>query len=186
MGTSLKIESTPIEGLVIAKSQPRSDHRGALMRCFCDDELSQVIGDRKVVQVNHSRTVQTGAIRGMHFQHSPYAEMKMVRCLKGRVWDVAVDLRCGSPTFLKWHATELTADNHQMFVIPEGFAHGFQVMEANSELLYLHTAHYHPSSEGGLRFDDPRLSIAWPLQPTDLSDRDRQHSFLTDSFLGLS
>jgi len=131
-------------------------------------------------------TVSPGAIRGMHFQNPPYAEMKLVRCLRGRVWDVAVDLRASSPTFLRWHAEELSAENRLMMAIPEGFAHGFQVLEPESELLYLHTALYHKPSEGGVRFDDPVLAIQWPLSVTDVSSRDTQHPLITPHFAGIA
>jgi dTDP-4-dehydrorhamnose 3,5-epimerase len=112
--------------------------------------------------------------------------MKLVRCLKGRVWDVAVDFRHNSPTFLRWHAEELTPTNARMLVIPEGFAHGFQALEPESELLYLHTAFYTRDSEGGLRHDDPRLAIHWPLGVTDLSPRDAAHPFINSDFSGIA
>ena len=112
--------------------------------------------------------------------------MKLVRCLKGRVWDVAVDLRGGSPTFLQWHAEELSPENARMMVIPEGCAHGFQVLESDSELLYLHTAIYAPESEGGVPYDDPCLSISWPLPVADLSERDRRHPPINPEFIGIT
>jgi dTDP-4-dehydrorhamnose 3,5-epimerase len=121
----------------------------------------------------------------MHFQRRPCAEMKLVRCLKGKVWDVAVDLRADSPTYLQWHAEELTPDNSKMLVIAEGFAHGFQVLEANSELLYLHTAFYSAETEGGVRYDDPALAITWPLLVTDISTRDTCHPLIESGFEGL-
>lgn len=176
---------TPIAGLMVAETRPFADHRGAFARLYCRKELAPAIGARQIVQINHSMTRTVGAMRGMHFQHPPHAEMKLVRCLKGRVWDVAVDLRAGSPTFLQWHAEELSADNARMFVIPEGFAHGFQVLEPDSQLLYLHTAFYEPASEGGLSCTDPRLAIAWPLPVQDLSLRDAGHPALTDNFSGI-
>lgn len=144
------------------------------------------MGNRQIAQINHSRTSRVGALRGMHFQHPPHAEMKLVRCLRGSVWDVAVDLRAGSPTFLEWHAEELTPDGGQMMVIPEGFAHGFQALEPESEMLYLHTEFYEPRSEGGLRHDDPRLGIAWPLAPQDVSERDLAHPLLDNQFTGVT
>lgn len=156
------------------------------MRLFCAGALKPLMGQRQVAQINHSRTSQAGAVRGLHFQHPPHAEMKMVRCLRGKVWDVAVDLRADSPTFLHWHARELAEDDTQMLVIPEGFAHGFQVLEPDSELIYLHTAFYHPQSEGGLRHDDPRLGINWPLSPQDLSARDLAHPLLGTDFTGIA
>jgi dTDP-4-dehydrorhamnose 3,5-epimerase len=111
--------------------------------------------------------------------------MKIVRCLKGRVFDVAVDLRQGSPTFLKWTAVELTPESHLAFVIPEGCAHGFQVLEEDSQLLYLHTAFYTPDVEGAVRFDDPKIAVGWPLAATDLSAKDLTHPYLLDNFKGL-
>jgi len=181
----MNIEATPIEGLMVVTGQAFADHRGAFQRLYCDKDLASVLGGRHIVQVNHSRTTQVGAVRGMHYQLPPHAEMKLVRCLRGRVWDVAVDLRAGSPTFLRWHAVELSADNGRMFVIPEGCAHGFQVLESESELLYLHTAHYTPTVEGGVCHHDPRIGIAWPLAVADLSQRDRSHSPLTNEYSGI-
>ena len=181
----MHIRSIGIAGALVVEGQPHTDHRGAFSRLFCERELAEVIGDRHVVQINHSRTHAVGAVRGMHFQHPPHAEMKMVRCVRGRVWDVLVDLRAGSPTFLHWHAEELSPDASRMLVIPEGCAHGFQVLEADSELLYLHTAFYTPPSEGALRYDDPLLAIPWPLPVTDLSERDKTHALLSNNFIGL-
>jgi dTDP-4-dehydrorhamnose 3,5-epimerase len=179
------IHPTPIADLVVAESKAFKDERGAFARLFCELELSPVIGGRKIVQINHSCTTAVGAVRGMHFQYAPHAEIKLVRCLKGKVWDVAVDLRPQSPNYKHWYAQELSAQNAHMMVIPEGFAHGFQVLEAGSELLYLHTAFYEPESEGGLRHDDPVLGIAWPLPVTDISTRDSSHAFIDTSFRGI-
>ena len=181
----MNILATAIARVSVIETKAFSDVRGSFTRLFCADELAPVIGERSIVQVNLSRTVGAGAIRGMHFQYPPHAEMKLVRCLSGRVWDVAVDLRTGSPTFLQWHAEELTADNLRMLVIPEGCAHGFQTLEADSELLYLHTAYYAPAWESGCRYDDPRLGINWPLPASDLSTRDRQHALLDAQFPGV-
>lgn len=181
----MKITDTFIDGVRIVETTPFTDHRGAFARLFCVNELSSLLGSRKIVQINHSRTTALGAVRGMHFQRAPHAEMKMVRCLKGRVLDVAVDLRQDSPTFLKYHAEELTPQSTRMLVIPEGCAHGFQVLEAESELLYLHTAFYEKTAEGGVRHDDPALGIKWPLPVTDLSERDRCHPLVTENFKGV-
>ena len=122
----------------------------------------------------------------MHFQKKPHAEMKLIRCLKGRVWDVAVDLRANSPTFLKWHAEELTAENAKLLVIPEGCAHGFQVLEAESQLLYLHTSFYTPEAEGGVIYNDSQLAISWPLSITDLSERDMLLPSISPDSTGLT
>jgi len=181
----MKLVATPIEGVMVTESTRVSDHRGGFVRLFCEQELAEVLGERHIVQINHSRTTQAGAVRGMHYQHTPQAEMKMVRCLKGRVLDVAVDLRKDSPSFLRWHAVELSEENALMMVIPEGCAHGFQVLEPESELLYLHTALYTPACEGGVRFDDPQLDIIWPLDVTDLSERDKAHPLLNENFCGV-
>lgn len=175
-----------IEGVFVVEHQPLRDSRGAFSRLFCDDALSQFLTPRHIVQINHSRTSTVGAIRGMHFQHAPHAEMKMVRCLKGKVWDVVVDLRADSATFLQWHSEVLSADSGKMLVIPEGCAHGFQVLEAESELLYLHTAPYMPGAEGAVRFDDPRINISWPLPVADLSLRDKSHDLLSNEFVGIT
>lgn len=182
----MKIQTTPLAGLSVVEITPHGDNRGQFVRLFCDNELSSLIGSRKIIQINHSRTTAVGAIRGMHYQLPPHAEMKLVRCLKGRVWDVALDLRQDSPSFLQWHAEELSAVNNRMMLIPEGFAHGFQVLEPDSELLYMHTASYSPGAEGGVKYDDPRLNIAWPLIPTDLSVRDTSHKNIDDRFKGIA
>lgn len=181
----MKILATRIPGVFVVDTEPFSDHRGWFYRAFCQDELGEIFEDRQIVQVNVSRTEALGAIRGLHFQYPPHAEMKLVRCLRGAVWDVALDLRKGSETFLQWHAERLSQDNARMIVIPEGCAHGFQVLEPGSELLYLHTAPYQPQAEGGVRFNDPRVGITWPLPPSDLSKRDISHPLITDSFEGI-
>jgi dTDP-4-dehydrorhamnose 3,5-epimerase len=181
----MKVRATPVAGAVVVDTEPYRDHRGAFARLFCEASLASVLGGRRIVQVNHSITAQAGAVRGMHFQRAPHAEMKLVRCLRGRVWDVVLDLRAGSPTFLRWHAEELDMASARMLVVPEGCAHGFQALEPDSELLYLHTANYEPGAEGGVRHDDPRAAIGWPRTVTDLSARDRSHALLTDDFCGI-
>lgn len=181
----MNIRATRIAGAVVVTDSRFVDHRGAFSRFFCSRTLAEIIGDRHVVQINHSRTSVAGAVRGMHFQYAPHAEMKLVRCIRGRVWDVLVDLRAGSATFLQWHGEELSPDSSQMIVVPEGCAHGFQALEADSELLYLHTEFYTPESEGALCYDDPRVCISWPLPITDLSERDKKHARLSNDFAGL-
>jgi dTDP-4-dehydrorhamnose 3,5-epimerase len=181
----MKMVATNLAGVLRVETAPITDFRGAFARLFCEAELAPVLGDRHIVQINHSRTSAVGAVRGLHFQQAPHAEMKMIRCIRGRVWDVAVDIREQSPTFLQWHAQELSANGAAMLVIPEGCAHGFQVLEPESELLYLHTAFYAPNAEGGLAHDDPRLAIAWPLPISELSERDRRHPPISPQFCGL-
>ena len=181
----MNVLPTRIGGVVVVDTESFHDRRGTFTRLYCARELSSVIGRRQIVQVNHSRTVAVGAVRGLHFQHPPHADMKLVRCLKGRVLDVAVDLRARSPTFLQWHGEELAAANARMLVLPEGCAHGFQALEEDSEILYLHTDFHVPALDDGVRFDDPRLAIAWPLPATCVSDRDRGLPLLAENFGGL-
>lgn len=178
----MKLARTDLPGVMLVTGSPHTDPRGSFARLFCARELAGVLGERHIVQINHSCTAAVGAVRGLHFQRAPHAEMKLVHCLRGRVWDVAVDLRVESPTFLQWHAEELTPEHHRMLLIPEGCAHGFQVLAPDSELLYLHTAFYAPEAEGGVRHDDPALGIRWPLPVTDLSPRDRSHPPIDDRF----
>lgn len=184
--SKITIQSTPIADVHVVETLPMRDHRGSFARQFCARELNEILGERRIVQINQSRTAEAGTVRGLHYQYSPHAEMKMVRCLKGRVWDVAVDLRADSPTFLKWHAEELAPGSSRMMVIPEGCAHGFQTLETDTELLYLHTAFYKPEAEGGIRFDDPQLGIEWPLPVRGLSERDRHHPRITRAFTGIT
>ena len=182
----MKIAPTTIPGVVIVETCSLVDHRGAFVRLFCEKELASVIKHRRIMQINQSLTHAVGAIRGLHYQRPPCAEMKLVRCLKGRVWDVAVDLRAGSSSFLKWHAEELSPESARMMVIPEGCAHGFQVLEPNSELLYLHTAPYDPELEGGVRSNDPSVGITWPLAAKDISERDAAHTLLGSEYKGIA
>jgi len=182
---TLNMEAAPLAGVFVIETSGVADHRGSFARLFCTNELAPLLGQRQIVQINHSRTSRIGAVRGMHFQRPPYAELKLIRCIRGRVWDVAVDLRAGSATYLKWHGEELSPGNARMMAIPEGCAHGFQVLEPDSELLYLHTAPYRPAAEGGVRHDDPLLAIGWPLPVVDLSGRDASHPLIADGFPGI-
>ena len=181
----MNLVETSILGIWSIESTAFQDNRGAFSRIFCAREAQAVLGPRAIVQINLSMTHSVGAVRGLHYQYSPHAEMKIVRCLKGRVFDVAIDLRQGSSTFLKWTAVELTPENRLALVIPEGCAHGFQVLEEDSELLYLHTSFYTPNAEGAVRFDDPIVGVNWPLEPTDLSTRDLSHPHLEENFKGI-
>ena len=181
----MRVLHTGIPGVSVVETWLIQDHRGGFARLWCEKELGDLLCDRRIVQINHARTLKAGAIRGLHYQCPPHAEMKFIRCLKGKVWDVAVDLRADSQTFLRWHAEELTPDNMRMLVIPEGCAHGVQVLEPESELLYLHTAAYAPDSEGAVRYDDPALGIPWPLPAVDVSARDRRHPLLERGFAGI-
>lgn len=185
MSARLDVRTTPLAGLCVIHRHPVGDHRGFLERLFCSDDLTSLVGDRHIKQINLTHTVRRGTTRGMHFQHPPYAEMKFVTCLRGRIFDVAVDLRRNSPTFLGWYGEVLTDDSHSTLVIPEGFAHGFQTLTDDCELLYLHTAAYAATAEGGIHPNDPKLAIAWPEPTTELSARDAGHPLLRDGFEGI-
>ena len=181
----MKITQTDIQGLSVLEASPFEDDRGSFARLFCARELSGVFAPRHIAQINVSRTRTRGAVRGLHYQRAPHAEMKLVTCVKGRVWDIAVDLRSGSRTYLQWHSEELSSLNRRTMLIPEGCAHGFQVLDPDSELLYLHSAFYEPSAEGGIRPTEPMLKIPWPLPIVDLSLRDQSHPLLSSGFAGL-
>lgn len=181
----LTILETPLRDLYVVETDPFVDHRGAFARWFCEAELAEIIGSRRIKNVNFSRTAKAGSIRGMHFQRPSYTEMKMVRCIRGKILDVVVDIRKNSPTFLQHYGVELSAENMKLFVIPEGFAHGFQSLEDDCEIMYLVTEFYSPENEGGLRFNDPALGISWPLAVSDISGKDGKHPLITPEFAGL-
>lgn len=179
------IDKTPLQGLNLLTRQPIADARGFFERVFCTEDLSPLLGQRRIVQVNRTISINTGTVRGMHFQRPPHADMKLVSCLRGKVFDVAVDLRKGSPTYLQWHSVELSGDNHRTLAIPEGFAHGFQTLTPDCELLYFHTARYSRECEAGVGALDPMLSIDWPMPIGEMSDRDANRPVLTDQYEGL-
>lgn len=169
-----EVRETLIPGVLELVGHPFRDHRGAFLNAFRIEEpaFSKAWGDRAIAQVNLSCTEDVGAVRGLHLQLSPYSEAKLIRCIRGCVWDVAVDLRPGSATNGLWHAVELSPNAANALLIPEGCAHGFQVLEASSELLYLHSGTWVTEAEKGVRFNDPQLAIHWPLTPLGLSVRD--------------
>ncbi|MEO8583925.1 MAG: dTDP-4-dehydrorhamnose 3,5-epimerase [Flavitalea sp.] len=174
-----------LKGSFIIDLEPKSDDRGWFARYYCKDEFEKIAHTKEWVQMNHSMTNKKGSIRGMHFQISPYKEIKMLRCIAGSVYDVIIDLREGSATFLKWIGVELSAKNKRMLYIPEGFAHGFQCLTDNCELMYHHSEFYQPGSEAGIRYDDPVVNIKWPLAVTVISARDEQHPYLDKNFKGI-
>ena len=183
MPLTAELKKTSIQGVFELWSHAVGDHRGAFLNAYRDQEQSfrESWGNRSIAQVNISRTEKVGTIRGLHLQAEPHSEAKLVRCLLGKVWDLAVDLRHDSPTRGQWHAVELSPDQRNALLIPEGCAHGFQVLEPGSELLYLHSSAWVPEAETGVRWDDPFLAIDWPLPVSDLSDRDRALPFLASS-----
>jgi len=175
-----------LPGLKLVRRKLIEDARGFLVRVFCANAFSTIGFAPAISQINHTLTKRRGTLRGLHFQRPPHAEVKLVSCLKGSIFDVAVDLREGSPTFLRWQGVVLSEANQTGLLIPAGFAHGLQALEADCELLYLHSAPHHPEAEGGLHPLDPALAIAWPLEIADLSDRDRTHTMLVPEFKGLA
>jgi dTDP-4-dehydrorhamnose 3,5-epimerase len=181
----MKIEQTIIEGIVVIHSEPFKDERGFFNRIFCQKELEAIQPNIVIAQISYSMTKTKGTIRGMHFQYPPYCEMKIVRCVKGVIFDVAVDLRRNSPTFLQWHGEILSAENMKALVIPEGCAHGFQSLEDNIEMIYISTSLYCKEAENGIRFDDSKVDIQWPMNRTVISERDISYSFLSDNYEGI-
>lgn len=178
---------TPIrlDGAFEVDLHPFQDERGWFARSYCKKEFKAVGFDKEWLQLNHSVTYERGSIRGMHFQYPPFREIKLVRCIAGAVFDVIVDLRRGSKTFLQWHGVELSANNKKMLYIPEGFAHGFQVLEVNSGLIYHHSEYYTPEAEGGFRYDDAAFCIAWPEPVTRISGRDSGYAAVDQTFKGI-
>lgn len=171
---SSEIRSTPLPGVFEVISDVFLDRRGAFLNAFRsqEDAFKFIWKQRNIAQVNISRTEIAGTVRGLHLQASPFSEAKLIRCLRGRIWDVAVDLRPDSSFYGEWHAVELSPSAGNALFIPEGCAHGFQAMESGSELLYLHSGAWEPESETGVHYLDPGLAISWPLPPRGLSQRD--------------
>jgi len=186
MSGRFHVAETPLLGVHVLQRKPYEDERGSFERMYCAEDLADLLRDRRVVQVNRTLTRQRASVRGMHYQLAPSAETKIVSCLRGSVFDVAVDLRRDSPTFLRWHGEVLDAAGHRSLLIPEGCAHGFQALVDGCELLYFHTAPYDPVAERGVNALDPRVAIAWPLAVEHLSERDRSHPLVAPEFDGIS
>jgi len=184
-GNDFSVQATAIDGLLVVDRLLKGDERGYLSRVFSDDAFAAMGWSAPIVQINHTLTKAAGTVRGLHFQYPPHAEDKFVSCMAGAVFDVAIDLRCGSPTFLQWHGQLLSAENHLSLLIPKGFAHGFQTLTPNCEMMYLHSHRYVAEGEGALHPLDPRIGIAWPEQITMLSERDRAHQFIDEGYPGL-
>jgi dTDP-4-dehydrorhamnose 3,5-epimerase len=180
-----EITQTPLSGLSVVTRMPRTDDRGFFERLYCEEEFLHSGMTKPIKQINRSFTKNIGAVRGMHFQHEPFAECKVVSCISGSVFDVAIDLRRTSATFLQWFGVELSSENNKCLVIPEGFAHGFQTTSNDCELVYLHTEKYNSEAEGAVSALDPLFGITWPLEITDMSERDMNHPFNTSEFGGI-
>jgi len=177
--------ATPLEGSYVVGLSPFSDERGWFARYYCKNSFAEIGHTKEWVQMNHSVSYRKGTIRGMHFQVEPFREIKMVRCIAGSVFDVIIDIRKDSATFLQWFGIELSAENKKMLYMPEGFAHGFQCLSDNCELLYHHSEFYQPAAEAGIRYDEPLIGINWPLPVSVLSDRDAEHPLLNKDFKGV-
>jgi len=186
VGNKLTIQPTLLNGVVVIRSERLCDERGSFGRWFCQNELSTLLHGNSIRQINHSLNLQTGVVRGLHFQYPPAAEYKLVRCIHGRVQDIVVDLRAGSASFLQHLSIELRASDDQMVLIPPGCAHGFQALADNSQLLYLHTADYQPGFEAGVQMNDPLLKISLPLPISQISQRDLGFALLTSDFSGIN
>jgi dTDP-4-dehydrorhamnose 3,5-epimerase len=182
----MNFESTGLNGSYVVDIFPVKDERGWFVRTFCKNEFNKIGFSDEWVQMNHSFTNDAGTIRGMHFQKPPYSETKLIRCIAGNVFDVIIDLRRNSNTFLKWFGIELSAENKKMIYIPGGFAHGFQTLTDNCQLIYNHTAFYTPGFEEGIRYNDKMININWPKPVTKISERDNNHPVLSSRFEGIN
>lgn len=184
MEKKLNIKSTKFDGLFIIEPNVFKDERGSFSRVFCESELENIL-DFNIKQINHSVTKKKGTLRGLHFQYEPNSEIKIVKCVQGSILDVVVDIRKNSKTFLKVLSVKLSKHNSKALFIPKGFAHGFQTLEDDTELIYLHTSCYTPSNEGALNALDKVLNINWPEAITNISERDRNHPFINSKFIGI-
>jgi len=171
----MKFTETPLRGAYVINLEQRGDERGWFARFFCEREFDQHNLNRALVQINNSFSRYKGTLRGMHYQLAPKAEDKIVRCIQGSFLDVIVDLRHHSPTFLQHFSIELSAENRTTLFVPKGFAHGFITLTDNTEAFYLVTEFYSPQHERGLRYNDPKLGIKWPFEPTVISEKDEKH-----------
>lgn len=180
----LEFIPTPLAGAYIIHSNAFEDERGSFSRIFCKEELAEIFeGD--ILQINHSVTFKKGSFRGFHFQYPPFCEEKIVKCIKGSIIDIIIDIRKDSKTFLKSHQEVLSSENNNMLFIPKGFAHGFQTLEEDTELLYFHSEQYNPKNEGALSFKDPNLMIHLPLEVSEISPKDLEHPFMDNNFVGV-
>ena len=171
----MKFTQTKLNGAYIIDIEKREDERGFFARTFCANEFSEVNLENKFVQANMSFNYKKGTLRGMHFQKAPFGEDKLVRCTKGSLYDVIIDLRKDSPTFKQWVGVELTEENRRSLFVPKGFAHGFITLEDNTEINYLVSQFYTPSADSGVRYNDPVFGIEWPIEITSVSEKDANH-----------
>jgi len=176
---------TPLQGAYVVELDKCEDKRGFFARSWCVREFSSKGLDTELVQCNVSFNERKGTLRGLHYQIPPHAEAKLVRCTRGALFDVIVDLRADSPTFLKWFGVKLTATNYRMLYIPKRFAHGFQTLEDGTEIFYQMSDFYAPPASRGIRWNDPCLGIVWPEADRTISEKDREYLGLDQAFVGL-
>ena len=181
----MKFIQTPLNGAYVVELEPFRDERGFFARTFCKRDFSVIGHHQEFVQFNHSMTRYKGTIRGMHYQVPPSAEIKLIRCIVGEVYDVIIDIRKDSPTFLNHYGIVLSNENLKMIYVPEGFAHGFQTLSDNTQMIYHHTAYYNPEYERGLRYNDPVFGIKWPMPPTNLTEKDQKYPMINNNFKGI-
>ncbi len=182
----MKLEKTPLDDVYILNKVVRNDDRGQFCRIYGIDELEKEGLKSKAVHINTSTSKNAGTLRGIHFQYPPYAECKIISCISGSIWDVAVDLRPKSDTKFQWFGTVLNPDNGKSLIVPEGFGHGFITLEKNSSVIYVVSEIYSPENECGARYDDPLLNIKWPITPLFLSNKDKSWNLIEknqESFL---
>jgi dTDP-4-dehydrorhamnose 3,5-epimerase len=181
----MKFHPAPLQGACTIELEKRGDDRGFFARVFCQNEFATAGIPMPIVQINNSLSAKAGTLRGMHYQLPPAAEIKVVRCIRGALYDVIIDLRPDSPTFGQWFGAELTAENRLMMYAPQGFAHGFMTLTDDTEAFYLTNAFYAPQEERGIRFDDPRFGVIWPRAPVDVSPKDRVWPAFDPAFHGI-
>jgi len=170
----MKFFETPLKGAYLIDQEFKTDERGFFSRVYCEEEYQNYHIESNFVQINNSLSHLKGTLRGLHYQLPPYQEAKIVRCIKGAMFDVIVDLRKDSQTFLKWYAAELTSENRLQMYVPKGFAHGFLTLEDNTEAFYLTSEFYNHECERGIRYNDPVINITWPLIPSVVSKKDAE------------
>jgi dTDP-4-dehydrorhamnose 3,5-epimerase len=181
----LKFSETILKGSYIIEPSMFSDDRGGFSRIFCKREFQEIGHTKEFVQFNHSYNTLKGTLRGMHYQVPPFKEIKLIRCVKGAVADVIIDIRTGSPTFLQHVTVELSEKNKRLIYIPEGFAHGFQTLEDDTELIYFHSEYYTPNADSGFNHADPAFGISWPLPLSRISEKDKNIPHITPQFKGI-